>query len=160
MARSLLDKIEILQNTALRLTHSESYQWGHMGACNCGHLAQEVTELSRQEIHDYAMRSYGDWNEQLSDHCPASGMPFDLIIGEILSKGFSREELMHLERLSDLRVLALLPEERRPLAKNRRDDVVAYLHAWAKLLQQQQLAPLRARQAQYAARTQSELVLA
>ena len=40
-----------LRATADRLAAPDArYEWGHMGGCNCGHLAQTVTTLSRAEI--------------------------------------------------------------------------------------------------------------
>ena len=67
MAKATPFLIEAIRNTARSLEKSEKYQWGHMGSCNCGHLAQELTRLNASEIHQRAMQKYGDWNEQLND---------------------------------------------------------------------------------------------
>jgi hypothetical protein len=67
MAKASLELIEALRKTANKLTNSNNYQWGHMGACNCGFLAQEVTQFRKEEIHARAMQRYGDWSEQLND---------------------------------------------------------------------------------------------
>ncbi len=42
------DLIEALRRTAARLATGAEYRWTHMGSCNCGHLAQTVTELCRE----------------------------------------------------------------------------------------------------------------
>ncbi|GAB3180658.1 hypothetical protein [Telluribacter humicola] len=144
MARPNPELIAALRRTARKLSDGAPYQWGHMGSCNCGNLAQELTKLSKAEIHDYALAvGRGDWNEQLNDYCPTSGLPIDLLIADMLSAGLSTEDLKHLERLSDRRVLERLPEEKRFLRHNVRDDVVLYLTTWATMLEEQLLATIR-----------------
>lgn len=143
MARVTVDVIQALRNTAARLEKSNVYQWGHMGSCNCGFLAQEITRLNKVEIHQRAMQRYGDWNEQLNDYCPTSGLPMDDLISEMLAFGFDTDDLKHLERLSDGRVLRQLPPEQRNLSRNVKSDVVLYLRTWASLLEQQWLASTR-----------------
>ena len=141
MAQPTLPIIQALRNTALRLTTQAPYQWGHMGSCNCGHLAQTVTRLTKAEIHARAMQRYGDWERQIIDYCPTSGLPIDQTIDEMLALGFSRADLTHLERISDPTIRAAIPFERRDaLRHNQRDDVVLYLRTWADLLERDLLA--------------------
>ena len=61
MARPSGSLIHALRQTASRLAESESYQWGHMGQCNCGYLAQTITGLTAAEIHASALERQGDW---------------------------------------------------------------------------------------------------
>ena len=91
------------------LQHGAPYQWGHMGGCNCGNLAQELTKLDKDQIHRYAMQRHGDWNEQAEDYCSTSQMPIDLLINELLNAGLMLEDLKHLERLDDRAVLLRFP---------------------------------------------------
>lgn len=136
MAKSSSEVIAALRNTALRIGESDSYQWGHMGSCNCGFLAQEITRLSKNEIHNRAMQKYGDWREQLNDYCPTSGLPMDDLIGTLLSFGFDRDDLAHLERLSDPRILRFNSTgQARMLACNSKADVMIYLNTWADWLE-------------------------
>ncbi|GAA4355763.1 hypothetical protein GCM10023185_18920 [Hymenobacter saemangeumensis] len=140
MATSSLPLIQALRATAQRLATQAPYQWGHMGSCNCGHLAQTITKLSKGDIHARAMQRYGDWDQQLRDYCPTSGLPIDETIDEMLALGFTRHDLAHLERLSDPAIRAAIPFERRnALRHNQRDDVVLYLRTWAALLEEQLL---------------------
>ncbi len=127
--------IDALRKTASALSQSSIYQWGHMGACNCGFLAQEITLLRKEEIHRRAMQRYGDWNEQLMDYCPTSGLPMDDLISEMIAFGFDSEDLKHLEKLSDKTILQSLPIEERNLRHNYKADVIKYLHTWANLLE-------------------------
>jgi hypothetical protein len=133
--------VQLLLNTANRLENSPTYQWGHMGACNCGHLAQEVTQLSKAQIHARAMERYGDWSTQVRDYCPDSGLAIDDIIGALLAEGLSTRDLEQLEWLSDDKVLRLMPADRRHPERNKKDDVVLYLRAWAALLEAEMSLP-------------------
>jgi hypothetical protein len=144
MAQRTLAVIQALRDTAQRLATQAPYQWGHMGSCNCGHLAQTVTQLTKAEIHARAMQRYGDWERQLTDYCPTSGLPIDQTIDEMLAAGFTRTDLSHLERLSDPAIRMAIPFERRDaLRHNQRDDVVLYLRTWAGLLEDELLATIK-----------------
>ena len=81
------------------------------------------------------MMRYGDWSEQLNDHCLNSGLPMDETISSLISFGFESEDLKNLERLSDQRVLLTLPPTERNLHFNMKDDVTKYLNAWADMLE-------------------------
>ena len=83
------------------------------------------------------MQRYGDWNEQVDDYCSISQMPIDLVINEMLNAGLMLEDLKHLEKLDDRQVLIRFPLEARYLKHNVRDDVVAYMNAWADLMEEQ-----------------------
>ncbi len=139
-ARANPDLIEALRVTAARLAAGAEYRWTHMGSCNCGHLAQTVTRLPREEIHRLALQKAGDWGEQALDHCPTSGYPIDHVIRSLLDLGLTGDDLRHLERLSDARVLRRLPVDRRHLDQRDRDDVVVYLRTWADLLEEEWMA--------------------
>lgn len=142
MTKADVKVVQVLRQTAEKMSQGSTYMWGHMGSCNCGHLAQEVTQLSKGQIHAYAMQGAGDWNEQLNDYCESSQMPMDLVIFELLSFGFSMQDLKALEYVSNPAVLARLPKEKRHLRRNVREDVVVYLLAWADLLEEQILAQI------------------
>lgn len=129
--------VAALRATAAQLERSEDYQWGHMGACNCGFLAQVVTRLSRKEIHSYAMTGHGDWSEQLNDYCPSSGLPMDGLISALLEFGFDRDELAHLERLSSPSILRRFALKDRNLKHNDKADVIKYMNAWADMLEEE-----------------------
>ncbi len=127
--------IVALRQAAQHVAQSGAYEWGNMGGCNCGHVAQAVTGLTKGEIHRAAMTRYGDWATQLRDYCPNSGLPLDVIIDHLLDIGFTRQDLAHLERLSDPHILGQLPADARHLRHNVREDVVVYLRSWADLLE-------------------------
>jgi hypothetical protein len=141
MARPSLELIQALRKTADKLNNGQKYMWGHMGACNCGNLAQELTTYSRAEIHDYAMRGRGDWTEQGEAYCEGTSMPIEIIISELLTKGLITEDLMNLEKLKDKEVLARLSKDvRDALSHNKVEHVTLYMKTWAELLEEQFLA--------------------
>lgn len=143
MAKASIHLIEALRSTSKSLWRSNDYQWGHMGSCNCGHLAQEITRLSKSEIHSRAMNKYGDWNEQLNDYCPTSGLLMDDLITQMLDFGLDTDDLKHLEKLSDPNVLKQLPKENGRLLHNMKNDVITYINQWADLLEEELLEKIK-----------------
>lgn len=137
MATPTLAVIEAIHQTRQRLNTDSEYAWSHLGSCNCGHLTQTITQKSKAEIHALALQKAGDWQEHIVDYCPESGYPIDHIIAALLSFGFTRQDLIHLERLSDKEILAKLTGGKRELNYRLRSDVIAYLDAWLKLLSEQ-----------------------
>jgi len=136
MARVSAELIAAFRKTITKLKNNAPYEWGHMGACNCGNLVQEITRLSKAEIHQYAMQKSGDWNDQLIDYCPTSGYPMDLMISKLIEAGLTIDELKHLERLSDPKVLSLIElPKKHQLQKNRKEDVILYLETWTIILE-------------------------
>ncbi len=139
MAKISLQIIDALRKTAHMLESSNAYQWGHMGLCNCGFLAQQITHLKKEEIHQRAMQRYGDWNEQLNDYCSTSGLPMDELISEMIAFGFDADDLKNLEKLSDPTILSMLPDGNNGLAHNVKSDVIIYLRLWALKIENEML---------------------
>lgn len=143
MATATTELVHALRATALRLEEGATYQWTHMGACNCGNLAQTLTRIDRAELHRVALQRAGDWSEQGVEYCPTSGLPIDDVITTMLDAGLELRDLGELERLSAPEVLARIPLEERPLDRRERAHVVRYMRAWAELLEER-LSPQRA----------------
>ena len=137
MARANPKLIEALRTTALRLREGAPYQWGHAGVCNCGQLAQTVTELDKSTIYKMVQ---GEWSEHLVDHCPTTGHGLEDVATRMIRFGFEPGELADLEQLGDDRVLRRHPGGKRHLRRNDRDDLVAYLESWADMLEEKLLA--------------------
>ena|SRR2546428_6441092 len=129
--------IVALQEAAMEIKINSSYQWGHMGSCNCGFLAQKLTNLDKATIHNLAMARSGDWREQLNDYCPDSGHPMDHLIFDLLQFGLTTQELAHLERLSDPCILNRIDKEKDKLNFNNSDHVALYMTTWANMLADQ-----------------------
>lgn len=135
MAHPTFKIIEALRKTATQLENGNRYEWGHMGSCNCGNLAQTITSFSRAEIQKFALEKRGDWSKQLIDYCPTSGLPMDLIIEKMTDFGFTRQDLRHLEWLSDSDILNKMGVSF--LDRNLKSDTINYLKAWANLIEDQ-----------------------
>ena len=135
MAVPNLKVIQALRETATQIATSGRYEWGHMGSCNCGHLAQNITSFTRSEIQQFALQKRGDWSEQVIDYCPTSGYPMDLIIGRMIEFGFTQSDLRQLENLSNPEILAKAGVA--SFNRNVMSDTVKYMNAWADLLENQ-----------------------
>ncbi len=136
--RPNLRLVNALRETARKLEAGAVYNWTHMGRCNCGHLAQTVTNLDPAEIHRKALEKAGDWAHQTVEHCTGTGLTMDHIIETMLDLGLTRQDLIHLERLSDQRVLKNIELERRvEIDHRKKEDVVLYLRTWAGILEEQ-----------------------
>jgi hypothetical protein len=142
MATATLALVTALRTTAARMASGAVYTWTHLGACTCGHLAQTLTPLSPAEIHRLALQRPGDWAEQALEFCPSSGLPLDHVFSTMLAVGLSTDDIANLERLADPRVQQTLdPALMRSLDYRNRDHVVAYLRAWAALLEDELPSP-------------------
>jgi hypothetical protein len=137
MAKATIKLIEALLETSNQLEKGINYQWGHMGSCNCGHLAQVITGLTKERIHLESMHRSGDWKDQLRDYCPQSGLPMDVIIDKMIEAGFTANDLIHLERLSDSKILKKLPTIVKQLNHNSSKDAALYMRCWAKLMEEE-----------------------
>ena len=137
MARANIKLIKAIRKTARKLSRNAPYQWGHMGSCNCGHLAQEITRVSKADIHSFALHSEGSWTDQSRAYCSTSGLPMDLLISAMLDAGLMLEDLEYLEKLSDPKVLRRMDYPR--LRFNNREDVIRYMLTWAEILEEQLL---------------------
>jgi hypothetical protein len=137
MAFPNLTLIGALRQAALHLREGAPYAWGHHGSCNCGHLLQVVTHLSKEEILKYAHTGIGEWTEIAEDYCPVSSAPAYLLVGKLEAIGLTPTDIHCLEYLKDRAVLEHLPGGFRWLQKNVRDDVILYFETFAQILEEQ-----------------------
>lgn len=135
--------MKAIRTAAKKIQEGTHYQWGHMGGCNCGHLAQELTPYSKREIHEYAMRKSGDWTDQVEDYCSTSAMPMDEIISSMMDSGLERKDMIDLERLKNQEVRRFMGERGIKLSHNIKQDVVDYMFAWADLLEEKLLSNIK-----------------
>lgn len=130
-----LELITALRTTADRVADAPDFQWTHNGRCTCGHLAQVVTGRTAAEIHALALEKKGDdWGEHAMATCEVSGMPFDYVLADLFALGLKPRDIGDLERLRNRDVRARLG--RREMDYRNPEDVTAYLHGWADLLEE------------------------
>ena len=137
MATPGLKLIRAIRSTVKKLIHNAPYQWGHMGSCNCGLLAQEMTRMSKADIHSLAMHSEGSWTDQSRAYCPTSSLPMDFLISAMLAYGLEIKDLEYLEKLSDPKILKTIGFP--SLRFNLRKDVIRYMETWAGILEEELL---------------------
>lgn len=137
MARPSYPLVESLRLTADILEQGAYYQWTHQGSCNCGHLAQTITKLTKSEIHKIALEKEGNWADKTIDYCKTSGFPIDHVISSMIDLGMTTEDISNLEKLSCPKVLKNIVQYKKPLRYNDKGDVILYMRTWADLLEQE-----------------------
>ena len=75
--------------------------------------------------------------EVSQEYCETSGLKVDDILKSMLAAGLDLNDIEYLENLSDRRVLSEMGVGPAGLRHNDRDDVIAYMTAWATLLESQ-----------------------
>ncbi|HYO21065.1 MAG TPA: hypothetical protein VER36_01585 [Flavisolibacter sp.] len=140
MAHPNLALIGALRQAAKNLEEGAHYAWGHHGSCNCGHVLQVVTHLSKEEILRHAHTGIGEWTEIADSYCGVTYAPADLLISKLEAIGLTPTDIHCLEYLQDRNVLNSLPGGFRWLKKNVREDVILYFETFAQLLEEQLLA--------------------
>ena len=167
MASPSTELILALRQTAARLSRQDcTYRWSSFAYCNCGHLAQTISGLDPTEIQRRAMRKEGDWGSQAREllvggrpwfdygdrpaldegawepenrgACAVSGAGLDELLAQMYALGLRPEDVGQLERLSDPEVRRRLGTAKEHFAHYERSNVVAYLLAWAELLEEKQ----------------------
>lgn len=136
MAHPNLTLIGALRQAADKLKSGAHYAWGHHGSCNCGHVLQVVTHLSKEEILRHAHTGIGEWTELSEDFCGVTNVPADLMISKLQAIGLTPTDIHCLEYLQDREVLNRLPGGFRWLQKNVREDVVLYFETMAEMLEE------------------------
>ncbi|MEM0896355.1 MAG: hypothetical protein AAGJ79_05665 [Verrucomicrobiota bacterium] len=134
MPQSPLPLIHALRSAADRLAAGARYEWGHLARCNCGHLIQSLTGMDSREISCAVDHELEEWSEHAKAYCPQSGRAVDEVFETLGKVGFGREDVIHLENLSDRRVLGRLGGNVH-LRRNSREDVIRYMRAMADMLE-------------------------
>ena len=134
MSKSNPNLVNALRETADRLQDGAKYEWGHMGRCNCGHLVQTITDMTDYEIVKSIDFELAEWTEHAKDYCTAGGHKVDDLFVALQKVGFGYQDVIHLENLSDERVLERLAGGKRYLQRNCVDDVTLYMHTLADML--------------------------
>ncbi|GAB4092872.1 hypothetical protein [Flaviaesturariibacter terrae] len=139
MAYPNLTLIGALRQAAAQLRGGAPYAWGDHGSCNCGHLLQVLTHLSREEILRHARTGIGEWTEIAEDYCGVTDAPVTLLMSKLEAIGLTPTDIHCLEYLQDRAVLDRLPGGFRWLERNVREDAILYFETFADLLEEQLL---------------------
>ena len=139
MAHSTPELIQGLRKAADGLKQGNYYAWGHHGACNCGHLLQATTLLSKEEILTYAHSGTGEWTELAEENCSVSNAPIGLLLTKLQQLGLTPTDIHNIEYLEDREVLNRLPGGFKWLKRNIRENVIVYFEAMADMLEEKLL---------------------
>jgi len=143
MAYPTTKLINGLRQAALGLRNGAYYAWGHHGACNCGHLLQATTRLSKEEIITATQTAAGEWTEIAGESCAITGAPVDLLLTKLQQLGLTPTDIHNIEYLEDREVLQQLPGGFRWLKRNIREDVIVYFETMAELLEEKQVQQIQ-----------------
>jgi hypothetical protein len=127
--------ISALRETAEKLAGGARYEWGHMGRCNCGHLAQTLTDMTDIEIAQSVEYQLDEWTEHAKDYCAGSGTKVQDLFDTLQKFGLTPDDVRHLEHLSDKRILNRIGR-RDLLRKNDVEDVTLYMYTMADILEE------------------------
>ena len=153
MATTSFELMTALRETANRLENGAFYAWGNHGGCNCGNLLQVVTQLSKEEILQYAHSGIGEWTELAEEYCGVTNAPVSLLLKKLQELGLTPTDIHNLEYLQDREVLNNLPNGFRWLKKNVREDVVVYFNTYASLLEEKLIEEIKIPAELFATRT-------
>ncbi|HEY0042885.1 MAG TPA: hypothetical protein VGB71_19560 [Flavisolibacter sp.] len=142
MAHPNITLINALRDAAQKLRNGAHYAWGHHGSCNCGHVLQVITQLSKEEIVRHAQTVYGEWTEIAEDYCGVTNAPAYLLVSKLEKIGLTPTDIHNLEYLEDRKVLEALPGGFRWLKKNLREDVIIYFETFATVLEDQLISSI------------------
>lgn len=78
----------------------------------------------------------GAWEPENPGACPVSGTGLDELLAQMYALGLRPEDIEQLERLSDPEVRRRLGTGKEHFAHYERQNLVAYLLAWAELLEE------------------------
>lgn len=143
-----------IEHAADDIEHGAPFEWGHVGRCTVGHIAQRLAAMSDREIVAAFEQTLDQWREHAAEYfdvaigdeplattesphqkCPQVGASMRRIYRLFHLAGLDAEDIGHLEFLSDPTVLAHIPPSRRArLRRNDARDVVLYLRTMAHLL--------------------------
>jgi hypothetical protein len=135
MAYPTITLVNALRQAAGNLRNGAHYAWGHHGSCNCGHILQVITRLSKEEIVRYAQSIQGEWTEIAEEYCGITNAPAYLLVSRLEKLGLTPTDIHNLEYLEDRTVLQNLPGGFRWLRRNQREDVISYFETFADMLE-------------------------
>ena len=101
---------------------------GPYGPLQRGHLVQTLTNLSSYEIVKTIDFQLDEWTEHAKDYCEGTGHKVDDLFITLQNAGFGYQDVIHLENLSDKRVLSRLEGGRRHLRRNNVEDAILYMN--------------------------------
>lgn len=147
-----MNKIEALKKTIYNLENDVyEYDWVNVNCCNCGILARTL-------LNGKSPRDCGYFDSPLEDgagvfasqaYCMTTNLPLPEVFKVLKNAGFSHKDLLELEYLGRLDVLAKMGKDcyvgaggQRCISDNSYDNkqtVIEYMKAWVEILEAEQV---------------------
>lgn len=138
----MLTKLEVLkQYLQYVLDNKEEHYWTGISTCHCGCLLQSTSLYTEEALFDHYFDEYIDkvrdenikgWYKFAfevfkTNYCEVTNRPFTKVVEQLLSYGFTLDELINLEHLQDKRFIDLdiNSEEVKKV-----DSLITYLTNW------------------------------
>lgn len=151
MANASVEIIQALRNTAKRINQIKgAYNWKHLGTCNCGNLVQELTGQNAKQIHLEGIKKHGDWEMLVYLYNEESTYQIDQTIKSLLDLGFTLEDIVQLENLSNQEIINNISFLKQNLKRDNKQDVILYLETWANMLEEELIQQIEVEENVYA----------
>lgn len=100
--------IDGLRKSADRLeSDPHQYEWIDRTSCNCGILAQAITNMDRGQLSTALKELHpGSWTEIANDRksCSITGLPMNFVVRSLLDAGMTWRDFSELECLSNKKI--------------------------------------------------------
>jgi hypothetical protein len=91
----------------------------------------------RPDYGDRPALDEGAWEPENIGSCRVTGTPLDAVFDELEAIGLDPADIQHLERLSDPKIRKRLGTHSTEFPHHVRENAIAYLRAWAELLEEE-----------------------
>lgn len=146
---SVAIKPYLLKLLAVLQDGTADYNWSDGCKCNVGLLAQIISNESYLDLRKEKIAEYPEWLKFMKDnkttepgcgswktlinlYCGQTKPTMHGIVGEMIKSGFTKEDLIHLEYLSDDYVLSHMKDDN--LEQDKETDLIKYLKTWISLI--------------------------
>jgi hypothetical protein len=137
-----------------------NYNWIEADSCNCGLIAQAVTGLTQSSLRleltelnkEFPDREDHTWKAMTNRICPITGVSENIIFKQLQEAGMTRENIIHLEYLSDPVILKKMRRDRKFIQRikdlftrpkkyyTKKQNLILYLTAWKEVLIEKETA--------------------
>lgn len=127
-----MKKIEVLKKALDMLNNGFEYNFTDVDRCNCG-VVLKAAGLTSAEINETeSLYSYTYFTN--IGHCSVTGMPFCKVQAMFIQLGFTKNDIINLEKLSDETILSKAGNLKNYANKN---NLIKYLTAWIEILEEE-----------------------
>lgn len=137
--------IEAIRETIIDLeTGRREYSWSEASTCNCGILTRNISNLTYKQLRDMIEESDMNicdnsalWSNKIT--CTVTNAPLQEVFKKMYEVGLTKEDIIHLERLSDSKILSLTNID---ISQGdyymRKENVLLYFRAWLRILEREE----------------------